>query len=94
MTLICPKCLTDACITLDLDDGDTLRCNDCEEEYTVEDVSALVESWSKLLPWIKQHPARVPQSQPAAAAHGECDACGSPNNPDGSCSRSQCYNND
>lgn len=26
--------------------------------------------------------------------HGECAACGSPNNADGTCSRSQCYNSD
>jgi hypothetical protein len=25
---------------------------------------------------------------------GECEACGSPNNKDGTCSRSQCYNAD
>lgn len=28
------------------------------------------------------------------AEHGECDACGFPNNPDGTCSRSQCYNSE
>jgi hypothetical protein len=26
--------------------------------------------------------------------HGECDACGSPNNADGTCSRRQCCNSD
>ena len=26
--------------------------------------------------------------------HGVCDACGFPNNADGTCSRAQCYNSD
>ena len=59
METMCPRCLErNATVTLDLADGDTLHCNDCDEEFTVADVEALVESWSKLLPWLKQHPAR------------------------------------
>jgi hypothetical protein len=69
MMVTCPKCLTEgATVTLDLDDGDTLRCQECEESYSVADVEAVVACWSKLLPWLRAHPARVPECGPAAAA--------------------------
>lgn len=59
MTVTCPKCLVDGShVTVDLDDGDTLRCQDCEEQYTVAEIEAIVVSWSKLLPWLKAHPSR------------------------------------
>ena len=58
MDVICPRCLNAESVTLDLDDGDRLHCPGCDEEFTVADVEALVGCWSKLLPWIKQHPAR------------------------------------
>jgi hypothetical protein len=48
---------------LDLADGDTLSCPECDETFTVADVEALVASWSKLLPFLCSHPAR--QQQPA-----------------------------
>jgi len=64
METTCPRCLTQgATVTLELADGDTLHCNDCDEEFTVGDVEALVESWGKLLPWLRQHPARLPQCE-------------------------------
>lgn len=62
MNVTCPKCLSEASVRLDVSDGDTLTCADCNEEYTVADVEAVIESWSRLLPWIKSHPAR---QQPA-----------------------------
>lgn len=60
MNLICPKCLDAAVISLDLDDGDQLTCRNCEESYTVADVVCIVESWSKMLPWLLKCPAREP----------------------------------
>jgi hypothetical protein len=59
MNVICPRCLADAAVTVDVDDGSTLRCPDCGEDYSVDDVAAIVESWGRLLPWLKAHPARV-----------------------------------
>lgn len=56
-SVVCPKCMAEASITLDVNDGDTLRCLDCEEEYSLSDVEAVVESWARLLPWLKAHPA-------------------------------------
>lgn len=67
MNVMCPKCLSETCVKLDVTDGDTLSCPDCEEEYTVADVEALVESWGRLLPWIRSHPARLPQCEAARA---------------------------
>lgn len=59
MNVICPKCLEEAAVTLDLNDGDTLHCPECDEEYTVAAVRGLVDSWAKLLPWLEAHPART-----------------------------------
>lgn len=64
MQVICPRCMTEASVTLDLDDGDTLRCPECSEEYTVGDVADLVDCWAKLLPWLRAHPARTAPPQP------------------------------
>jgi hypothetical protein len=64
VNLICPKCLNEETVRLNLDDGDTLTCTGCDEEYTVGDVAALVASWAPLLKWLQSHPAR----QSAAAA--------------------------
>jgi hypothetical protein len=65
MNLICPKCLEEQPVRLDLADGDTLSCPGCDEEYSLDAVQAMVEGWAKLLPWLRLHPAR--QEQPAAA---------------------------
>lgn len=64
MNVICPRCMKEETVTVDVADGDTLHCNGCDEEFTVADVRAVVEGWSKLLPWLEAHPARV--EQPAA----------------------------
>ena len=62
MNTMCPKCLCeDATVALDISDGDTLRCRDCDEEYTLGDIEALVASWGRLLPWLRAHPARQPE---------------------------------
>lgn len=68
MELTCPKCLSNEVIRLDLTDGDTLTCSGCDEEYSLADVEAVVASWSKMLPWLRCHPARQLDQQPAGAA--------------------------
>lgn len=65
MNVICPKCLTEACVTVDVNDGDTLGCPECNEEYSLGDVAAMLTSWGKILPWLKSHPARTPAEVPA-----------------------------
>lgn len=38
MKTICPKCLADEVIRVNLDDGDTLTCSGCDEEFTAGDL--------------------------------------------------------
>jgi hypothetical protein len=67
MTLICPCCMEeDATITLDLTDGDSLHCESCNADYAVADVQKVIDSWSKLLGWLAQHPARTAPQMEAA----------------------------
>jgi hypothetical protein len=59
MNAVCIRCgSADGGLTVDLDDGDTLRCLGCEAEYSVGDVVEVIESWGRLLPWLLAHPAR------------------------------------
>jgi peptide subunit release factor 1 (eRF1) len=58
MKTICPKCLVESCIKVDIEDGETINCPECEEEYTLTEVIEMIESWKELLPWLKSHPAR------------------------------------
>lgn len=73
MTTICPKCMEDVCIRVNVHDGDTLTCDNCDEEYTVAAIDELIESWKPLLAWLKAHPARV-----SDAAGGLVDSNGVP----------------
>jgi hypothetical protein len=59
MKTICPKCMEESAICVDLADGDTLTCAECDEEYSLGAVIDLVESWGRLLPWLRSHPARA-----------------------------------
>ena len=59
MNTICPNCLEVATQRIDLDDGDTVTCTGCEEEYSVDQVRRLIESWGPLLGWLDSHPARA-----------------------------------
>jgi transcription elongation factor Elf1 len=68
MTVTCPKCLAEACVTVDVEDGDTLRCPECEESYSLADVVSVIQSWSKVLPWLLSHPARTPECGAVKAA--------------------------
>ncbi len=64
MNPICPRCLCSETIRLDLDDGDTLTCSGCDENYRASDLVAMLDSWAGLLPWIMSHPARRPEPAP------------------------------
>ena len=68
MNLICPRCLNHAVIRLEVGDGDTLTCAECEEEFSLTDVVNMVESWKPLLPWLCAHPARVEASAETAVS--------------------------
>jgi hypothetical protein len=58
MFLVCPKCTVKGVIRLDLDDGDTLTCMECDEGFSFNDVKAMIASWGPIIPWLDSHPAR------------------------------------
>lgn len=68
INLTCPKCLTHGTtVRVDVSDGKTLSCADCEESYELEDLVKLIQSWTPVLPWLKAYllmvdvpPATVP----------------------------------
>jgi len=58
---------TDSTVTVDVADGDTLRCSGCKDEFTVADVEKAIEAWGRVLPWLRSHPARVPAAEAVAS---------------------------
>lgn len=55
----CPRCGEDeGTIYLNLADGRTLRCNDCDGEFDADDVKDLIGRWRPVLEWIDTIPAR------------------------------------
>ena len=65
MKLICPFCGdADAAFTLDLLDGDTMTCGQCDTEFTAdqarERLDELAACWAPVLDWLKLHPAHQP----------------------------------
>ncbi len=67
MCAVCPKCLEQTLITVDVSDGDTLHCPGCGEEYSLDAVTSMIESWQPLIPWLKAHPARLQVSEVATS---------------------------
>jgi hypothetical protein len=60
LRVICPRCMVDgATISVDLDDGEALRCHDCDETYSVTEVRELIASWGPLLVWLDLHPSKT-----------------------------------
>jgi hypothetical protein len=64
MELTCIKCGEQACIQLDLSDGDTFRCPECEQDFTLAEVEQAIGNWQKVIAWVKLCPARRPQPDP------------------------------
>lgn len=56
--LTCIKCGTPTTPHLDLGDGDTFYCPDCEEHFTVAEVETVVGNWQRMLAWVKRCPSR------------------------------------
>jgi hypothetical protein len=48
-------------VRVDLDDGRTMTCTECEDEFTVDDVLEVIGTWQVLLSWLETHPARQPK---------------------------------
>lgn len=59
MELTCIKCGEKAAIQMDLTDGDTLFCPECNQDFTVADVEACIQGWQRLVGWMRQCPSRV-----------------------------------
>lgn len=57
LKLPCPKCgEADACITLRLADMNELTCQECDTEFTLEEVQEFIALWTPLITWIHQAP--------------------------------------
>jgi transcription elongation factor Elf1 len=54
--LTCPLCAAEACVTLDLDDGATFRCGDCDGTFTADEVRAVIDRWNAVLAWVDTIP--------------------------------------
>ena len=50
--LRCIKCGHEDAISLDMDDLKTLRCRECDDEFTTEEVAEVIGEWQKALDWI------------------------------------------
>lgn len=62
MDLPCIKCGVANNVTLNLTDGDTVYCSDCNTEYSVGDVREVIAAWGPILKWVESHPARQPEA--------------------------------
>jgi len=51
----CLKC-GEPNVYIDLDDVTEFHCGNCESEYTVTDVVALMSNWRRVLEWISLAP--------------------------------------
>jgi transcription elongation factor Elf1 len=50
--LRCISCGEEGVIRLDLDDCATLHCTDCEAEFGLDDVRALIAKWQRVVDWL------------------------------------------
>jgi uncharacterized protein (DUF983 family) len=35
-----------------------MRCYECDHEFTVHDVKALIDAWNLVIPWLLAHPSK------------------------------------
>ncbi len=54
----CIKCGA-AAVALDLDDLDSIRCRECDEEFYLDDVRQFLDGWRAVIEWIDAAPARA-----------------------------------
>jgi hypothetical protein len=54
--LPCPKCGEAGYVTVHLYDLQTFECQECGDEFTIEEIRGLVESWTRVLAWIDAVP--------------------------------------
>lgn len=56
--LPCPLCGADATVRLDLDDLATFNCCECSEDFTADDLRAIIAQWQRVLNWLDTAPVR------------------------------------
>jgi transposase-like protein len=56
--LPCPRCTEVGTIAVDLDDLARFYCNACEEDFTRDDLEALIAAWTPVLAWLGQAPVK------------------------------------
>jgi transcription elongation factor Elf1 len=55
--LPCPCCGEEAAgISLNLGDGETFTCGECETEFTTEHIRDFIAKWTKILAWVDAMP--------------------------------------
>ncbi len=54
--LTCILCGQDVAIRLDLADGDTFYCPDCDGDFSVSQVRETVGKWQRCLAWLDAMP--------------------------------------
>lgn len=58
LLLPCPLCgEPNASICLNLSDGQTFTCHECEGEFVVADVQRFITRWSAVLAWVGALPS-------------------------------------
>jgi transcription elongation factor Elf1 len=56
--LRCPLCGEEGLISLDLDDGATFRCGQCEDTFDAKAARAMIDPWERVLAWVSTCPTR------------------------------------
>lgn len=56
--LPCPRCGEETTISVDLDDLDCFRCDECDGEWRRPELEALVAAWAPVLRWLDLAPSK------------------------------------
>jgi transcription initiation factor IIE alpha subunit len=56
MNLHCPLCGAESAIMLNLQDGETMNCPECGDDFTVADLTDRITEWQKAIKWIATMP--------------------------------------
>jgi hypothetical protein len=54
--LPCLKCGATDAVRVSVADTRTLSCGECNEDFTVDEARAILESWASVLTWIEAAP--------------------------------------
>ena len=57
-SLLCPRCLEQDTVRVDLDDLGRFTCTSCEEEFQADDVRAIIDAWTPALAFLASAPVK------------------------------------